>query len=74
MLNTKQWQYFNLNKLFKINTGIYHYSDEQEKVKNHDSIVDSLETINSIENINKKKHYQKKILFFLFYLYKKRNL
>ena len=30
MLNTEQWQYFNLDKLFRISAGIYHYSDEYD--------------------------------------------
>ena len=30
MLNTSKWKNFNLDKLFTINAGIYHYSDEYD--------------------------------------------
>ena len=30
MLNTSKWKNFNLEKLFEISAGIYHYSDEYD--------------------------------------------
>lgn len=30
MLNTDKWKYFNLDKLFVISAGVYHYSDEYD--------------------------------------------
>ena len=30
MLNTDKWKYFNLDRLFEITAGVYHYSDEYD--------------------------------------------
>ena len=30
MLDTNKWKYFNLEKLFVISAGVYHYSDEYD--------------------------------------------